>query len=139
MLPGMCSAMIAASAGGVVPNAANWDNISGVYSASNAAVVISGISEPIQLRAEISATTVTDASGTLYATVGGVGAGDAAIVDGSMVDFWVSPGASVYFSTTAIGLGAWEVSGTVTVKYKSAGSSTFDQTLDTFTIAHAPL
>lgn len=133
MIPGFATLMI--SGAGVIPDPANWNDIDD--SGSNNQIVITRLGETITMRAELSnfskapthRTTVT----YFYALVNGAvaGSGDPS-ESGEFCDFTVPPGATVYFSA---GVGADNivtVSFDVTVKFKSPGSPTFDQTLDTF-------
>lgn len=136
MLPGFTSPLAAARVGGVVPTAVAWDDIDGGYSASNSAKTITGIGETIALRALISGVTASGgASANLYGSVGGSLAGSTGIVDAASIDLTTPPESAVSFSAAGSGSSpGWTITCTVTVKYKSAGSSTFDQTLDTFTV-----
>lgn len=139
MLPGMTPVMMAGgqSAGGVTPDAVSFDDINGAgagFGVTNTQT-ITGIGSPIYLRAEMSGTLVgLGGSGTLYAYVNGGLAGSAGIADSAMIDFAVSADDDVFFSADGSGGTGWSVETAVALKYKSAGSPTFDQTLDSFDV-----
>lgn len=135
-MPGLVSPLSGVRAGGVVPAATSWDDIDGGYSASNAAKTISGIGETIMLRAEISSVSASgSAAANLYGSVNGALLGSIGIVNSASLDLTTPPDSSVFFTASGSGSSpGWTITCTVTVKYKSAGSSTFDQTLDTFTV-----
>lgn len=136
MLPGLASVMMSGPTGGVAPSAVNWANISGEDSGANAAQIISGISESILLHAEISGLSTTGGgAGDLYILVDSGGGGSEPAANGGAFDFPVDPGSSVYFSASGASNFSWSLGFTVTIKFMSAGSPTFDQTLDTFTVA----
>lgn len=133
MLPGLSSVMVGVGGGGdVVPDAVSWTDIIfrsiyEPYGYTNSQA-ISGIITPIYLRAEVSG--YSGAAGAVSFTVSASSGGISA-ADGAYIDFLVSPDQLVSFAA------AWTdiASFTATVKYKSAGSSTFDQTLDTFDVS----
>ena len=140
MLPGFSIALIDGGGLGVVPDAVDWANIVDPGNSYNSAQIISGIGEPILLRAEVRALTQTGlVSGELIASVNG-DTTEIAVSNGSSGDFWVTPDASVFFSATGRGsLSQKEFSytATATIKYRLAGSSSFTETLDTFTFARS--
>lgn len=131
MIPGFATMMI--SGGGVVPDPANWGDIAD----SNSPIVITGLGETIIMRAELDNFSKSPAhrvvSTAFYAVVNGSIAGSADPAEsGAFCDFSVSPGSSLFFSGAADAADNVTVSFDVTVKFKSPGSPTFDQTLDTF-------
>jgi hypothetical protein len=131
MLPGFaCALLMGGAVGGVVPDAVNWTGVG-----QNATQIISGISAPIQLRIVVTSVVLFQAGAAIYAMLDGAPAGSETLVDSvdAQFDITVADGQALYFFVGAGGYGAWYVSGSVAVKYKSAGSPTFDQTLDTFT------
>lgn len=130
-IPGLTTAIAGITkSGAVVPSPVNWGDITGsAYSGGgNSAQAITGISESIVLRIEISSFSGSGAH-ALFANSDYL-----SVYDGSLMDLVIAPLNSIsFFAWDASGSGS-PASYTVTVKYKSAGSSTFDQTLDTFTV-----
>jgi len=138
MIPGFNPLMLLTGlSAGVVPGAVVWDDLIETdvgYGSNNAETIIVG--EPILLRVELSSVVeIGDLSGSaLIVVVDGVNVASEGIADSVAMDFTVSNGVSVYYSGQSYGTVSWGVTATATIKYKSAGSPTFDQTLDTFDI-----
>lgn len=140
MIPGLSLALFGARGAGVVPSIAGvWDNIApGDVAGENTPILIEGLGETILMRAEISSVAWVGSSYGRAAYLYAGATGDVVGVDvsnGAVGDFVVDPDVFVGFAATADAFYLWSLSYTVTVKYKSAGSPTFDQTLDTFTVA----
>jgi hypothetical protein len=138
MLPGFGLAMFVAASGLVVPSPANWDDVGDGFSPSgfNSSINIGGINEPIALRVTTSSgSSYSGGSASLSSLVQGVSQGIVSVRYADTLDFWVNPGDAVRFSASGSGGVSWTCGCTVTVKYKSLGSPTFDQTLDTFAVA----
>lgn len=139
MIPGLVSPMLSSGGSGdVEPDAANWADITATDAGSNAAVTITGITQSIYMRADISSFTKSPswcASNLLVTGSGGASLGSDIVGSGSQIEFGpIELGEEIYFTATGVCDVAWSWSATVTVKYKSNGSSTYDQTLDTFAI-----
>jgi hypothetical protein len=138
MLPGLSIVLLEGGGLGVIPNAVSWADIDTLGFNFNAPQIISGIGEPILLRCEISALNETNLySGSLTASADGDETA-ITVASGATGDFWVAPDASVFF--TAGGRGppgdrAFSYTATATIKYRLAGSSSFTETLDSFTFA----
>lgn len=139
MLVGLALPVLGAQAGGVVPAAVNWNDITAVSSGSTNTQTISGIGETITLRAEITSTSIGGiASGAFFVSGTTPFVSDSVPLANGNLDFQVANLSDVTFSVTGEGEASWSIDCTVTIKYKSAGSSTFDQTLDSFTVALGP-
>jgi len=133
MIPGFFPVILMGAAGGVVPGAANWTDISAA-GIGDTNTVNMAVSEPILLRATLAGTARTHAGeGFLYAIVNGVSFGGD--LSNGYFDFTIADGDPVYFSASGTGEPSWTLSTGVTVEYKSPGSPTFDTTLDTFTVS----
>lgn len=132
MIPGM--ALTLRGGGSVIP-IANWSDIDGTgVGYGGTASFVTGIDEPIILRAEISGvTSVRGASGSMFESGGG---DSCPIVDGAAMEFTVNPNDYLTFSVNGSGSANWYYSATATIKYRPAGSSSFSQTLDAFAITN---
>lgn len=138
-MPGFCAPLAGLSAGGIVPNPVSWSDITGLpYFGTTDTNTISGISSAIQLRAEISSFSPAGGySGVqLFASYGsGASVGPLTVANGATLDFTVNAGDRIYFGALLLYSYTASATFTVTVKYKSAGSGTFDQTLDVFDVS----
>ncbi len=142
MIPSPALAVMGTSAADVVPDAMNWGNISSSagYGDNSPALTVSGITEAINFEVSISGFSRDNSNtfGYLFAIDhNGDTLGESTITgNGVVYEFTVTNGETVYFSGNGENyvVGSWSWSATVTIKYKSAGSSTYDQTLDTFTV-----
>lgn len=133
----MSGALLATTGGlrDVVPAAVDWTNIFDISSPGvTNTQTISGISQAISLRAEISGFTSTGTGGRqLIAYVNGVSVGNVTAANGAQINFNVNNGDTVFFETTQGGLRGSPLptwGGTVTVTNQSNGGAT----LDTFTV-----
>ena len=139
MVPGFSALLLDGS--GVVPDPMNWSNIApGASSGVTETLTVSGIGEDIPLRVIISSVVWTGGLpgsryANLYAIVDGIASGDGSAANGDEFDFTVRNGSQVLFSAAGDSVSAWSVTFTATVKYRSPGSSTFDQTLDAFDVS----
>jgi hypothetical protein len=139
-LPFAAPLLSSGGSGDVVPNAANWADITGVETEYNAAVTITGITQPIYLRADISSFSKSPGAtaASLYAidSLGDSLGGDSAIGSGTQIEFGpINNGDTVYFAASGNYPGIWNWSCLVTIKYKSVDGGSYDTTLDTFNVS----
>lgn len=132
MMPGLTSFMSSMPPQDIVPNAVDWPNIVGAVGTGAAgAQLITGISEAVLLRIELSGVSV---SGSCR-IIDSVNGGSLAVANGAVMDVLVPPDTMLDWSATA---GRYaSASGTATVKYRSVVGGSFDQTLDSFTFGIA--
>lgn len=136
MIPGIISPLLSSGGSGdVEPDAVSWADLTSL-APENSPQTISGITQAIYLRVDISGVTKSPsfAVTALYAYVGSSLVGTGSIYEGEEILVGpINPGDSVYFSATGEAEVSWYVTWTSTIKFKSNGSDVYDQTLDTFT------
>lgn len=136
MIPAIASPLLMSGGNSSgAPNPVNWPDISDYASYGETGLkAIAGISYAIQLQVTLSGVSLAHCAATLSASSGE----NVAVANGASFTLTVNPGDMLGFSVAMGAIGApvvYATSGTVTVKYKSPGSSTFDVTLDTFTFS----
>lgn len=137
MMPGLSCLGGMFAGGDTTPDAANWGPVGDGTSSFgiNAVIAVTGINERIQVRVESSSGASYDSgNGNVACMVNGVSEGVVNIVAADTADFWIDPADEINFSASGHGGSSWTTSCTVTVKYKSPGSVTFDVTWDTFAV-----
>lgn len=142
MIPGITNSMLGSGGSGdVEPDAVAWGDISAFENFSaeafNSAVTISGITQPIYLMVSFSGFTKSPGAVASFRAFNGSGLllGEAAYMGASStIEIGpISPGDSIYFGGyLEYSPSGQEWTSDVVVKYKSNGSSSYDQTLDTF-------
>lgn len=135
MIPGLSTLPMMNAGAGVIPDAISFGDINGEFSGSTGGQGVTGLWSSIQIRAEISSVTLRRGSASLYASVNGDIVGDVGIANSATLDITVPPGSMLEYGADATPSSAiGSAAATVTLKYKSEGSSTFDQTWDSFDV-----
>lgn len=135
MLPGLCFSMMMAAggSGSVTPDPVDWNDISSLTGGGiTNTQKITGTGQTIQLRIELTGITSDAPNPKCYAYVNEINIGNVNVAENAVLDFNVSPDDDVAFNIGSTGRGPWDLVGDAEVKFKSAGSPTFDQSLDTF-------
>lgn len=135
MIPGLSTLPMMNAGGSVVPGAIVFSDISGELSGSTGVEDVTDLGSAILVRAEISSVTLVRGVMDLYANLNGTIVGAVGCSNGAVLDITVPPGSTLeYGADASSGSATGAASASVTLKYKSEGSSTFDQTWDSFDI-----
>lgn len=129
MMPGLAQFMPTVAQQSIAPTPVDWGDIYEIGAGSTGPQIITGISEPILLRIQLSGVSVAGSCNIIESINGA----SLAVASGATMDVLVPPDTALEWTATA-GRFA-EGSGTAAVKYRSTEGGSFDQTLDTFTFS----